>query len=213
MLLQVVPLVLMMGVQGPPNAPPQQAPPAAPVQRPAPAPRKIYNDTADAKTQIVTALKGAADDDIRVLINWGANDDENCTKFQQAAFGATQPMPPAVQQIREKLADEYKLVTVDVGHLDKNQDLAQLYHATLAAGALPHLTILDKTGKVVAQQSSREFAAAAGAPAAFDPDKIVAFLAKNQAPLPGNAEPLFRAAIEKAKRENKEVFVWFSAPW
>jgi hypothetical protein len=209
MLLQVLPLVMIMSGQ----APPQQAPPPTPVQRPAQAQRKIYNETADAKAQIATALKGAADDDIRVLINWGANDDENCTKFQQAAFGPAQPMPPAVQRIRTSLSVEYKLVTVDVGHLDKNQDLAKLYHTTLAAGALPHLTILDKNGKVVAEQSSRDFAAAPGGPTSFDPEKVAAFLTKNQAPSPGNAEPLFRAAIEKAKRADKDVFVWFAAPW
>jgi hypothetical protein len=186
----------------------QQTPPATQVQRPAAAPRKIYNETADAKAQIAAALKAAAEDDIRVLINWGANDDENCTKFQQALYGGVPPVTPAVQQIRQKLSVEYRLVTVDVGHLDKNQDLAQAYQASLTAGALPYLTILDKNGKVLAQQSSREFASEAG----FDPDRIAAFLTKYQAPA-ADAEPLFRAAVERAKREDKMVFLWFSAPW
>jgi hypothetical protein len=210
MLLQVVPLVLMMGVQAPPNAPPQQAPPAAPVQRPAPAPRKIYSETADAKAQIAAALKIAAQDGIPVLINWGANDDENCTKFQQALYGGTPSISPAAQQMRQKLSSEYRLVTVDVGHLDKNQDLVKAYQVSLEAGALPHLTVLDGTGKVLAQQSSRDFAA--GGPSAFDSEKILTFLTKYQSPAP-DAAPLFRAALEKGKREGKTVFVWFSAPW
>jgi hypothetical protein len=219
--LHMLALVLTVGVQAPlaaasPARQPrwgaeQQTPPATQVQRPAAVPRKIYNETADAKAQIAAALKAAAEDDIRVLINWGANDDENCTKFQQAFYGGVPPVTPALQQIRQKLSVEYRLVTVDVGHLDKNQDLAQAYRTSLTAGALPYLTILDKNGKVLAQQSSRDFAAEPGGTAAFDPEKIVVFLAKYQAPA-GSAEPLFTAALQNAKREDKMVFLWFSAP-
>ncbi len=30
---------------------------------------------------------------------------------------------------------------------------------------------------------------------------------------PTDAAPLFKAALEQAKAENKDVFLWFSAPW
>lgn len=200
MVLTVLPLVLALSGQAPP---PQQAVPATPVQRAGqPAPRKVYNETADAKAQIETAVTAAAVDDIRVLINWGANDDEMCAKFPQA-----QRSPDVAPEFR----DEYKLVSVDVGHLDKNQDLAHSYGAKLAAGALPHFTVLDKTGKVLAQASARDLAAD-GDPASVDPKKLGAFLTKYQAPAE-DAQPLFNAALARAKRENKEVFLWFSAPW
>ncbi len=84
MILHFLPLVLAMSGQALP--PPQQAPPPPPQQavpatptvapRPPQAPRKIYTETADAKALIATAIAGAEESDIRVLINWGANDDE-----------------------------------------------------------------------------------------------------------------------------------------
>jgi hypothetical protein len=216
MFVHVLPLVLAMSGQAAPprqappaKAPAQQAQPAAPVQRPA-TPRKIYNETADAKAALATALKAAAEDDIRVLINWGNNDDPNCAKFQQALYGAGAPEDVA-QPLRTKLSNEYKLVTVDVGHLDKNQDLAAQYKPALDLGHLPYLTVLDKKGQVLAHQPASQFASDTD-PAAFEPKKILALLAKHQVP-PTEAQPLFDAALRKAKAENKEVFLWFSAPW
>jgi thioredoxin-related protein len=208
MLLHMLALVLAVSGQPVRQSPPPQAQQATPAaaQRPV---RKLYNDTADAKAQIADALKAAEADDIRVLINWGANDDDNCAKFQQSLRGT--PMSETQKQVSVKLSNEYRLVFVDVGHLDKNQDLAAAYKAVLAAGSLPHFTILDKTGKVMEQRSARDFAADTD-PAKFDAEKVLALLVKNQVP-PTDSAPLFAAALKQAKAGNKEVFLWFSAPW
>ena len=206
MLVPVVPMLLVLAGQ----APPPQAPPA-PARLAQQAPPKLYNETADARAQIDAALKAAAEDDIRVLINWGANDDEACTKFQQDLNGRGSTNP-AYEIIRTKLSNEYRYVRVDVGHLDRNQDLAAAYGVTLSAGALPHLTVLDTHGKVLAQQPSRELAAAQDAPTAYEPDKIAAFLKQHQV-TPVAADPLLAAALAEAKRDGKYVFLWFSAPW
>jgi hypothetical protein len=202
----VVPLLMMLAGQAPP---PQSPPvPARPAQQ---APPKLYNETADAGAQIAAALKAAVEDDIRVLLIWGANDDEACAKFQQDLNGRGSTNP-AYETVRTKLSNEYRTVRVDVGHLDKNQELAAAYGATLSPGTLPHLTVLDKEGKVLAQQPSRGLAAAPGGPAVYDPDKIAAFLKQHQvAPVP--ADPLLAAALAEAKRDGKYVFLWFSAPW
>lgn len=206
MLVPVVPLLLMLAGQAPP---PQAAPaPPRPAQQ---APPKLYNETADARAQIDAALKAAAEDDIRVLVIWGANDDEACTKFQQDLNGRGSTNP-AYEIIRTKLSNEYRYVRVDVGHLDRNQDLAAAYGVTLSPGALPHLTVLDKQGKVLAQQPSRELAAAQGAATAYEPDKIAAFLKQHQV-APVAADPLLAAALAEAKRDGRYVFLWFSAPW
>jgi hypothetical protein len=205
MLVAVVPLLLTLAGQ----APPAQAAPAPP--RPQQAPPKLYNETADARAQVDAALKAAAEDDIRVLINWGANDDEACAKFQQDMSGRGSTNP-AYEVIRTKLSNEYRYVRVDVGHLDKNQALAAAYGVTLSAGALPHLTVLDAQGKVLAQQPGQGLAAAPGGPTAYDPEKIAAFLKQFQVP-PVPADPLLAAALAEAKREGKDVFLWFSAPW
>ena len=179
-------------------SPPQQAPPA-PVARPAP---RIYNEAADAKAAIDAAVTSAALDEIRVLINWGANDDERSTKF--AALRSA-------RELGSYFSDEYKVVPVNVGHGDRNLDVARQYGATIAPDSLPALTILDHTGKVLAQGVARDLLSDTD-PAAFDPKKVAAFLAKYQSPAPDARAP-FEAAMSRAKREGKSVFVWFSAPW
>jgi hypothetical protein len=205
MLVPVVPLLLMLAGQAP-----QQAAPA-PVRPPQQAPPKLYNETADARAQIGAALKAAAEADIRVLLNWGANDDEACTRFQQDMSGRGSTNP-AYEIIRTKLSNEYRYVRVDVGHLDKNLDLAATYGVKLSAGALPHLTVLDKQGTVLAQQPSQPFMAAPGGPTVYDPEKIAAFLKQHQV-APVAADPLLSAALAEARRDGKYVFLWFSAPW
>ena len=205
MLVPVVPLLLMLAGQAPPQAAP------APVRPPQQAPPKLYNETADARAQIGAALKAAAEDDIRVLVNWGANDDEACAKFQQDLSGRGSTNP-AYEIIRTKLSNEYRYVRVDVGHLDKNLDLAAAYGVKLSAGALPHLTVLDKQGRVLAQQPSQPLSAAPGGPTVYDPEKIAAFLKQHQV-APVAADPLLSAALAEAQRDGKYVFLWFSAPW
>ena len=135
MTLFALPFILAMGGQA--VTPPQQAaPPPAPaaVQRPAPAPRKLYNETADAKAAIGAAVAAAAEDGIRVLVNWGGNDCARC-----ASYGLAQRDPA----FGVKLSDEYKVVNVDVGNADRNADVAQSLGVKLAADALPQFTILD----------------------------------------------------------------------
>ena len=204
MVLHFLPLVLAMSGQAPPPPPQQSVPAATVAPRQPQAPRKIYNETADAaKAQIATAIAGAEESDIRVLINWGANDDERSTKFPQLQRAPEVATP-------KFFSDEYKVAYVDVGHLDKSMDVAATYAAKPAAGALPYFTILDAHGKVLANASATEMAG--DDPATIDPKKFAAFLAKHQAPAP-DADPPFQAALSQAKKDGKYVFLWFSAPW
>ena len=199
----VVSLVVMTGMQAQAPPPPQDVKPAAPVTRPAPPPRKLYNETADAKSVIENAVKAAADDDIRVVVNWGANDDERCNAFTAATRS---------EEITKAsyFSDEYKLVYVDVGHLDRNLDLAASYGVKLETGSLPYLLVLDRNGKVLDRASAADLSTS-GAPG-LDSKKLAALLAKNRAPAP-EAEPAFKAAVSQAKKDGKYAFVWFSAPW
>jgi hypothetical protein len=201
MVFHLLPLMLAMSGQAPPQAPPP-APPTVAVRQ-AQAPRKIYNETADARAQIATAVAAAAEDDIRVLINWGSNDDERCTKFSQVQRA------PGIAGPRF-FSDEYKVVNVDVGHADKNLDVANAYGAKPAAGALPYFTVLNNAGKPIAGASALDMAGDDAA--ALDPKKLAVFLAAHQAP-PPDAAPPFRAALSQAKKDGKYVFLWFSAPW
>ena len=199
-------LVLLLALGGqvapPPPPPPPTAAPAV-VQKAPPAPRKMYNETADAKAQITTAIPHVAEDGIRVLINWGANDDALCASFSQVA---------RAPEVSKEFRDEYELVYVDVGHLDKNLDLAKSFGVTLAAGALPHFTVLDAKGKTLAQMPGRNLVSDTD-PAVLDAKKMAAFLTAQQAPAPPDARPVLTTALAQAKREDKEVFLWFAAPW
>jgi hypothetical protein len=209
MVLQLLPVVIALAGQTapPPPPPPARTVPAqtiaAPAQTPRPAP-KLYNETADARAAIDAAVKAADTDDIRVLINWGANDDPKCNEF------ATAQRAKEVNATYSFFSDEYKVANVDVGHLDKNLDVARAYGVKLEAGSLPMLTVLDDKGKVLANISSKQLAAAGGT--GFDPKKIEAFLTQHKAPAPDAIAP-FEAAVKQAKREGKTLFVWFSAPW
>jgi hypothetical protein len=201
MLARVLPFVIVAVSQAA-QPPPTPVPPApAPVVRQAVTRPPIY--TADVKERMAKALELADVDDIRVLINWGANDCEPCKQFDLAT---TQP---EVRKTRFA-SDEYHVVNVDVGNLDKNLDLAKQYGVTLKKELLPMLTVLDEHGKVLTQASAPEFLAA-GKPE-FDLAKIAAFFTLHQAPAPDAVGP-FDAAVKRAKTEGKLVFVWFSAPW
>jgi hypothetical protein len=72
--------------------------------------------------------------------------------------------------------------------------------------------VLDKQGRVLAQQPSQPLSAAPGGPTVYDPEKIAAFLNQHQV-APVAAGPLLAAALAEATRDGKYVFLWFSAPW
>jgi hypothetical protein len=158
---------------------------------------------ADVKDRLARARELAEMDDIRVLINWGANDNELCRKFSETL---RQP-----EVVKTRFSNEYHIVNVDVGNLDKNLDLARQYGVVLKKESLPMLTALDQHGKVIAQASAPDFMAS-GRPDVFDPAKVTAFFTLHQAPAP-DAAAAFDAAFKQAKAEGKLVFVWFSAPW
>ena len=198
MFLAILPLLLVAAGQ----APPPQQPQAPPAVRPRPAPRPQYDEKADPQVLIDAAIAAAAEDDIRVLINWGANDDPRCAAF---------PVARREQELAEKFSDEYKLVSIDVGHADKALAAAERYKVKLDARALPAFTVLDAKGAVVAQITSTDLVSTANPPV-LDAKALAAMLTKYQASAPP-AQPLFDAALAEARRQDKLVFVWFAAPW
>jgi hypothetical protein len=163
-----------------------------------------FDEMADAKAAIKTAVDKAALDDIRVLVTWGANDN-NASKRSLESRKDPAITEPAF------FGDEYKAVNVNIGHLDKNIDLAKSYGAQLKAEALPALTVLDAAGTVVANTNASTLRPEKD-PAGIDPAKLAAFLKSHQAPAP-NATAIFETALNQAKNEDKMVFAWFSAPW
>jgi thiol-disulfide isomerase/thioredoxin len=200
MIARVLPFALLLAAQTTAQPPPKPVPTPAPVVRQAAARPPIYS--ADVKARMERVLELADMDDIRVLINWGTNECEPCKKFDQAT---------RADEALRRFSNEYHVVNVDVGNLDKNLDLAQKYGVTLKPDQLPMLTVLDQHGKVLVHASRPDFLAA-GKPDEFDPAKVAAFFTLHQAATPDAVAP-FEAAVKQAKTEGKLVFVWFSAPW
>lgn len=160
----------------------------------------LYDEKADAKALIAEAVKKASADNKRVLVMFGGNWCGWCHKLH-----ATFESDP---QVKKALLYEYVRVNVDIGKWDKHMDLAEAYGAKLKDSGVPFLTVLDGSGKVVANQET-------GSLEEGDhhvPAKVLGFLNQWKAP-PQNADDVLKAGLSKAKAESKKVLVYFSAPW
>lgn len=98
------------------------------------------------------------------------------------------------------------MVHVQAGDTQANQPLMVRFGAQ--PDGYPYLTVLDGAGKVVTHQ---ETGSLEDGPK-HDPAKVLAFLAKHQAPY-RNAQDLLDAALARAQKEEKRVFLSFEAPW
>src|SRR5262249_6266768 len=140
----------------------------------------------------------------RVLIQWGANWCPWCVALH-AELSKDKDLS------RETLY-EYELVLVDVGRRDKNMDLAQEYGVDLAHQGIPYLSILDAEGKVVVNSGTEAFEKTDDTKKGHDAQLLLAFLKQHRAE-PWKAEERLAAALERARREDKRVFLHFGAPW
>jgi thiol:disulfide interchange protein len=162
-------------------------------------PPPVYDEKADAHAQIDAALKIAQKKNQRVLIQWGGNWCGWCIKLAH-----TFKSDP---QLAKKLLYEYRVLHVDVGHMDKNQDLVKRFGADLTKG-VPFLTVLDGQGKVLANQETGSLEVGDK----HDPAKVLAFLEANQAE-PQDAKTVLAGALARAKEAEKRVLLSFEAPW
>jgi thiol-disulfide isomerase/thioredoxin len=112
-----------------------------------PAAREIYPDPAQAKPELASALKAAAHEHKRVLLDFGGNWCGDCQVLDMY-FHNPQNLP-----ILDK---NFVLVHVNVGHFDENVDIAQKYGIPLQKG-VPALAVLSESGKLLYSQKSGEF--------------------------------------------------------
>lgn len=165
---------------------------------------KIYDESADAKEQIASALARAKKENRRVLIQWGANWCSWCHLLHE-----TFEKQPSVKR---KLLYEYDVVLVDIGRWDKNIDLARQYDANFKGAGVPYLTVLDADGNVIANQETSSLEAKIEGKDGHDPQKVVDFLTRHQASYP-YAGAVLGEALRQAAATNRRVFVHFGAPW
>jgi thiol:disulfide interchange protein len=126
--------------------------------------KQIYSETADAHTEIKETLEKARAEHKRVIVVFGANWCFDCHVLDQAFHR------PELASI---IADNYKVVHVDIGKGEKNQDLMKKYDVPMKRG-IPGLAVLDGDGKLLYSQKNGEFENAR----ALAPDDFLAFLNK-----------------------------------
>jgi len=110
--------------------------------------RDIYPDPAQAKGEIATALKTAAQTHRRILLDFGGNWCGDCQVLDIYFHNA---------ENRPILEANFVLVHVNVGEYDANLDLAAKYGIPLQRG-VPALAVLSETGKLLYSQKQGDFA-------------------------------------------------------
>lgn len=119
-------------------------------QQPAATPfvaKHLYSETADPKADIAAALKQAAREHKRVLLDFGGDWCGDCQVldiyFHQA--------PNA-----ELLEKHFVVVHVWIGHFDRNLDIGEKYGVPVTKG-VPALAVLSPKGNVIYAQNQHEF--------------------------------------------------------
>ena len=98
-----------------------------------------YNESADAKLDIKQAFAEAATTHTPVIIVFGANWCGDCKMLDSAMkSGASAPL----------LSRDFKIVKVNVGRFDKNQDVAKSYGVPLGKG-IPAVAIVSTRGEIL----------------------------------------------------------------
>ncbi len=109
--------------------------------------REIYPDPSQAKADLAAALKTAAAEHKRVLIDFGGNWCGDCQVLDIYFHDPTN---------RPILESNYVLVHVNIGHSDANLDIAQRYDVPLDKG-VPALAVLTEKGKLIYSQENGQF--------------------------------------------------------
>lgn len=174
---------------------------------------KVYDEKADARKDIASALAAAKRENRRVLIQWGGNWCEWCIALHRTFEKNA--------DLKKTVSYEYDVVHVDAGLKGKNLDLAREYKANVEKDGYPYLTILDADGRVLANQETSGFEkkselgepiGAKDANGGHDPKKVLEFLKQHQA-TPLDANTVLADALAAAKKDEKKVFLHFGAPW
>jgi len=127
----------------------------------------IYDTLANTAAQIDSAIALARDSHRNILIQWGANWCVWCRLLHG--------MLMTDSALNTTLDLNYVWVLADVGVKGKNADLLSKYGVDRAQG-IPFLTVLDSTGKVIANQETGALETGDKEVKGHDRTKVFAFL-------------------------------------
>ena len=108
----------------------------------------IYNEQADARHDIASAVTKADSKGENIILIFGANWCGDCHALHD------QMQRPELASIIEK---NFVVVEIDLGRWDKNLDLADQYHVPIKRG-IPALAVLDPHGKLLYAMDQGQFA-------------------------------------------------------
>ena len=109
--------------------------------------KNLYSETADPKADIAAALVRARREHKRIILDFGGNWCGDC----QVLDIYYHQSPNA-----ELLAKNFILVHVNIGHMDKNVDVAKKYHVPITKG-VPALAVIDANGNLLYSEREKEF--------------------------------------------------------
>jgi thiol:disulfide interchange protein len=133
----------------------------------------VYDEKADARAALETAVRRADAEGKRVLVDFGANWCGDCLALDRILRSP---------ENQAALASGYVVVHVDIGRFDKNADLAARFGIPLKKG-VPALAVVDGRGALVYAQKNGEFEAMRK----LDPRLVRAFLDKWKPAAPKSA--------------------------
>jgi thiol:disulfide interchange protein len=121
--------------------------------------KNLYSETASPTADIAAALAQARREHKHILLDFGGNWCGDC----QLLDIYYRQSPNA-----ELLTKYFILVHVNIGHMDKNIDVAKKYNVPINKG-VPALAVIDANGKLLYSERAKEFEHAT-------PEAITAFL-------------------------------------
>jgi thiol:disulfide interchange protein len=133
--------------------------PKAAAQIIAKANKNLYSETSDPTADIAAAVAQARREHKRVILDFGGNWCGDC----QVLDIYYHQSPNA-----ELLNKHFILVHVNIGHMDKNVDVAKKYNVPITKG-VPALAVLDAHGNLLYSEREKEFEHTS-------PEAITAFL-------------------------------------
>jgi len=154
----------------------------------------------DVESRLAGALSRAREDNKRVLIQWGSNADPAATSLISTMRKDS--------EVANTLVYEYQIVRADTTGAER---VAAKYGGSGGKLAAPYFTVLDAQGRVLATQAASAFKRTGNAAVAYDTTKLNRFLTRFK-PTYVKAEPLLTEALSRAKKDQKTVFLYFSAP-
>ena len=164
----------------------------------APSEPPVYDESANVTADVAQALKLAARDNKRILLDLGGNWCPWCHKLHT--------LFTTDDNITRVLKWEYEVVNVDVGHGEKNRELLAKYGIKI--DGFPYLAILGADDRLVCQQETGFFENGPG----YVPQRFVDFFNKWKAPAL-DANKVLSSALSQAQAEHKRVFLRIGAPW